>query len=261
MFLCDWYGALLHGLLLVSPNCQWWNISPLLKLLTISSVNIRVIPCENLFCDCCRDYDTCSCAFDVLVSMISAYTLILCVFKDMHGFKFDILNSVVGDIMLKYITYCYFQALTECLSFEDEKTFVVYDDMNVLNVLLPMSVTMSIEICEATLHDDVIKWKHFPRYWPFVWGIHRSPVNSPHKGQWRGTLMFSLIYVWINGWVNNREAGDLRRNRVHNDVIVMLKINYVSCDFLRNITDIAAFHIKISFCLFSATWVISALIG
>ena len=32
-------------------------------------------------------------------------------------------------------------------------------------------------------HDDVIKWKHFPCYWPFVQGIHRSPVNSPHKGQ------------------------------------------------------------------------------
>ena len=42
-------------------------------------------------------------------------------------------------------------------------------------------------------HDDVIKWKHFPRYWPFVRGIHRSPVNSPHKGQWRGDLVFSLI--------------------------------------------------------------------
>ena len=40
-------------------------------------------------------------------------------------------------------------------------------------------------------HDDVIKWKHFPRNWPFVLGIHRSPVNSPHKGQWRGALMFS----------------------------------------------------------------------
>ena len=48
-------------------------------------------------------------------------------------------------------------------------------------------------------HDDDIKWKHFPRYWPFVWGIHRSPVHSPHKGQWRGALMFALIYVWING--------------------------------------------------------------
>ena len=43
------------------------------------------------------------------------------------------------------------------------------------------------------LHDDVIKWKHFPRYWPFVREIHRSPVNSSHKGQWRGALMFSLI--------------------------------------------------------------------
>ena len=42
-------------------------------------------------------------------------------------------------------------------------------------------------------HDDVIKWNHFPRYWPFVRGIHRSPVNSPHKGQWHGALMFSLI--------------------------------------------------------------------
>ena len=33
------------------------------------------------------------------------------------------------------------------------------------------------------LHDDVIKWKHFPRYWPFASGIHRSTVDSPHKGQ------------------------------------------------------------------------------
>ena len=42
-------------------------------------------------------------------------------------------------------------------------------------------------------------WRHqmatFPRYWPFVRGIHRSPVNSPHKGHWRGALMFSLIYA------------------------------------------------------------------
>ena len=70
-------------------------------------------------------------------------------------------------------------------------------------------------------HDDVIKWKHFPRYWPFVRGIHRSPVNSPHKGQWRGALMFTLICARINGWVNNREAGDLRRYSTHYDVIVM----------------------------------------
>ena len=70
-------------------------------------------------------------------------------------------------------------------------------------------------------HDDVIKWKHFPRYWPFVWGIHRSPVNSSHKGQWRGALMYSLICEWTNGGVNNREAGDLGRHRTHYDVIVI----------------------------------------
>ena len=70
-------------------------------------------------------------------------------------------------------------------------------------------------------HDDVIKWKHFPRNWPFVRRIHRSPVNSPHKGQRRRALMFPLICVWINDWVNNREAGDLRRHLDHYDVSVM----------------------------------------
>ena len=70
-------------------------------------------------------------------------------------------------------------------------------------------------------HDDVIKWKHFPRYWPFVWGIHRSRVNSPHKGQWRGALMFLWSAPWINERVTNRQAGDLRRHRAHYDIIVM----------------------------------------
>ena len=79
----------------------------------------------------------------------------------------------------------------------------------------------SVQMYLCVWHDDVIKWKHFPRYWPFVRGIHRSPVNSPHKGQWRGALMFTLICARINGWVNNREAGDLRRYRAHYDVIVM----------------------------------------
>ena len=62
--------------------------------------------------------------------------------------------------------------------------------------------------------------------WPFVRGIHRSPVNSPHKVQWRGALMFSLIYAQINDWVSNREAGDLRRHRAHYDVIVMKVVLY-----------------------------------
>ena len=68
-------------------------------------------------------------------------------------------------------------------------------------------------------------WRHqienFLRYWPFVRGIHRSPVDSPHKGQWRGALMFSLICAWTNGWASNKDAGYLRRHRAHYDVPVM----------------------------------------
>ena len=76
------------------------------------------------------------------------------------------------------------------------------------------------------MYDDVIGWEHVTRYWPFVLGIHRSPVNSPHKGQWHGALMFSLICAWLNGWVNNREAGDLRRHRTHYDVMVLRTNNH-----------------------------------
>ena len=56
--------------------------------------------------------------------------------------------------------------------------------------------------------DDVIKWKRFPRYWPFLRGIHRWLVNSQHKGQWREALLFSSIFAWRNGWVNNDWADD-----------------------------------------------------
>ena len=54
-----------------------------------------------------------------------------------------------------------------------------------------ISHVLTAHFCDK--HDDVIKWKHFPRYWTFEWGIHRSPVNSPHKGQWRGALMVFFL--------------------------------------------------------------------
>ena len=76
--------------------------------------------------------------------------------------------------------------------------------------LFPYGVQASIMI--GSVDHDYVKWKYFPRYWPFVRGIHRSPLTSPHKGQWRGALMFSSICAWINGWVSNREAGELRRH-------------------------------------------------
>ena len=69
-------------------------------------------------------------------------------------------------------------------------------------------------------------WRHqmeiFSELLALCGGIQRSPVNSLHKGQWRGALMSSLICAWINSWVNNREAGDLGR---HYDVTVMIISN------------------------------------
>ena len=50
-------------------------------------------------------------------------------------------------------------------------------------------------------HDDAIKWKHFPRYWPFVRGIHRSPVNSPHNDQRRRVRTHYDVIVISNNFL------------------------------------------------------------
>ena len=91
----------------------------------------------------------------------------------------------------------------------------------VIKTWLYSEYSQSNQITPCKQHDDVIKWKNAPRYWPFVRGIHRSPMNFPHKGQWRGSLMLSVICAWIKDWVNNREGCDLRRHHVNYDVIVM----------------------------------------
>ena len=81
-----------------------------------------------------------------------------------------------------------------------------------------------------------------------------SPVNSPHKGQWRGALMFTLICARINGWVNNREAGDLRRYRTHCDVIVMHSDLRVCSRASR---DIILIHIVFQFVSVGSTGIVS----
>ena len=87
-------------------------------------------------------------------------------------------------------------------------------------------------------HDDVIKWKHFSRYWPFVRGIHRSPVNSHHKRLWRGAFMFSLICAWTNVWVNNRNAGDLMTSPRYSDVTLMVNRSIPNCSKIQQLAII-----------------------
>ena len=120
-------------------------------------------------------------------------------------------NSIINGI--SYILYCWHICLY-CGIKSFPSVCLIYCAMDLLLHEVDVSYT-------TAMHDDVIKWKQFPRYCPFVRRFHRSPVNYPHKGHWRGALMFSLVCVWINGWVNNREACDLRRYLAHYDVIVM----------------------------------------
>ena len=105
--------------------------------------------------------------------------------------------------------YC-LESLPKPVVFHDKK-------LNFGDIVLKSHLSLSI-----SHHDDGIEWKHFPRYWPFVRGIIWSAVNSPHTGLWRGALLFSLIFAWINVWGNKCEPGDLRRHRAHHDVTVML---------------------------------------
>ena len=93
-------------------------------------------------------------------------------------------------------------------------------------LLMPPPAQQWFSGVKRGIYDDVTKWKHFSRYWAFVWGIHRLPVNSPHKGQWRGALIFSLICAWINGWLSSREADDLRRDGAqHSNNVSLLAVN------------------------------------
>ena len=119
------------------------------------------------------------------------------------------------------------------IPWEDEP--VNNKETNVLPTLAPLQIIVSLMNAICLERNGTIS---VPRWYPVVtWWRHQMekksallaicagnspvPVNSPHKGQWRGALMFSLICAWINGWVNNREAGDLRRYHAHYDVIVM----------------------------------------
>ena len=83
----------------------------------------------------------------------------------------------------------------------------------------------SLAIISHRIYELITWWRHQMEPFSALLAIcawnSPVPVNSPHKGQWRGALMLSLICVWINGWVNNGEAGDLRRHRAHYDVTVV----------------------------------------
>ena len=72
-----------------------------------------------------------------------------------------------------------------------------------------------------------------------LWGV-------PHKGKWRGTIIFFFIRTWTNGGANDRNVGDLRRHRAHYDVLEMITlqrpVKMIPCSVIANHNSITYLH-------------------
>ena len=104
-------------------------------------------------------------------------------------------------------------------------------------VMAPQSIIYASLCCRGMISFSVLIQSVY-HFCDFPW----SPVSSPHKGQWRGVLMFSLICAWKSGWANNREAVDMRRHRTHYGFIVM--VPYHSGLNTDIVYDFASFTLK-----------------
>ena len=116
-----------------------------------------------------------------------AYWLWLC-FAELICNQPDILISVLETNAVAYVMRAFSTGLYREILFRT-KYREIYDHFRLV-LGLDTDLFHHIKQCFIPgIHDDVIIWKRFPRYWPFVRRIHRSTVNSPHKGQWRRALI------------------------------------------------------------------------
>ena len=156
--------------------------------------------------------------------------------------------------------------LTWILSSFQDPLFLAKSNEHVMrSILIRMWLAIHVLSSKVGWLNRHSWWRHqmetFSALLALCAGNSPAPVNSPHKGQWRGALMFSLICVWINGWVNNGEAGDLRRYRAHYDVTVMEVRTWVCyCILLFHVDAITYPYILISL-LIELIYIVKLLFG
>ena len=146
------------------------------------------------------------------------------------------LVSPYGGVSLVQEITCFMTALVKYLGIHLKAFSLEVPKISIITICWETAPAVSMQLSNlllgntswGSLHHYISWWRHqmetFSALLAICAGNHRSPANSPHKGQWRGALMFSLICARINGWVNNGETGDLRSHRAHYDVIVMIKL-------------------------------------
>ena len=117
--------------------------------------------------------------------------------------------------------------------------FFAFDARNHAVKCINVIKTWTLYLELICFHDNIIKWKYFLHYWPFVRGNHWSPLSSPHKGQWCCTVMFSLICICLKKWMSKqskcRWLEMLSRSLWHhfNVVVLCSKINnHISCSLI-----------------------------
>ena len=135
-------------------------------------------------------------------------------------------DAPVNDVTVMTCTYC----AEDNLIFFAMPPFLLYcinlhmnQNFCILRKLFRSGKIYFTEFCAGRLSKDHL----YPFFFIkriLIRCIMTSLEDSPHKGQWRGTLVFSLVCAWANGWANNRDAGDLRRHRPHYDLTVMFRI-------------------------------------
>ena len=99
--------------------------------------------------------------------------------------------------------------------------------LTVIDAPWSMFRTCTLSSTYVIIHDDVIKGKHFPRYWPFLWGVHPPPMNSPQKGQWPARWSYDVFFdLCLNKWLSKqRDSSDFIHHCAHYDITVMYPQN------------------------------------
>ena len=130
----------------------------------------------------------------VPIQILITWSLKCCDFLLLYFFHF-LCVCVLRNVLYDYVTRTKWLNKQDIVLCPWRERFAVVAGAKIViwwqgNAECTGSVLMFQERLISSVNDDVIKWKHFPRYWSFVRGIHRSPANFPHKSQWRGALTF-----------------------------------------------------------------------
>ena len=147
------------------------------------------------------------------------------------GQMYDIFASLCEQTVVNSQTACEFRHHDTHISNANAmiSDCIAMKFTHILNFFLFHAFSSCIQRCGYKMFFFVAADTLRPRRnWSFV----RWPVNSPHKGEWRRALVFSLICAWTNVWVNNRDAGDLRRHRAHYDATIMKDVNVLGRDYI-----------------------------